>query len=489
VDTPGLKGILVPGDVVYSPPDVVKKGDEFIVSFVPWKPGKFDCKVSFEDVEVELVVDAAPKAKSRTVETLDQLGIHAGFKNLGDEKELLKRIKELREELLKGYTRNNQLQEKYKEVEKTISLLVRNHTSIVAIDRARKKKQQGAAKTENTQTTFHRNRHNMALYGNLFYLLRTEPHYLATLSNLVDPKHRKEMSQLIILTLFTNAFSPTQELMLLRLISTSVSYDIKSSGTLNEFVDNSPSIDLIIYYNKRKEGRRFIKTILTKPIKALLEEDAFAQDLQQLGKWVEIFYDTIMGAIDQLPYGIRYICSVIYKELQMRFPKMEQMGLLSAVGYVVFYRFLNLSFIGPEDWGLIEAGEVDAAHPFKLNCLSISKVLKSLFTDLKEIADPGLKDLNPWIKTKLPLVTSFLKDVIDVADPEEQLKVSKYSKLGSTDESILIPLKEIVFLHNECHTHKDELVMDKTAPQKDHLYIILRNLKAYLRTVLRTRHR
>jgi len=144
----------------------------------------------------------------------------------------------------------------------------------------------------------------------------------------------------------------------------------------------------------------------------------------------------------------------------------------------VFYRFLNLSFIGPEDWGLIDADEVDAAHPFKLNCLSISKVLKSLFTDLKEISDPSLKELNPWVKAKLPEVQVFLKDVIDVADPEEQLKVSQYSKLGSTDESILIPLKEIVFLHGECHRRRDELLMDKTTPEKDHLYIILDALKA-----------
>jgi hypothetical protein len=79
--------------------------------------------------------------------------------------------------------------------------------------------------------TFHKNRGKMALYGNLFYLLRTEPHYLATLTNLVDPRLRNDMCQLIILTLFTNAFSPTQELMLLRLISTAVSYDIQSSST------------------------------------------------------------------------------------------------------------------------------------------------------------------------------------------------------------------------------------------------------------------
>lgn len=479
VDVPGLKGLLVPGDIIVSPPDVAQKGDEFTISYVPWKAGKFEVKVTFEDVVVDLQVTAAAKPKTKTVEILDQLGLNAGFKNIGDEKELLKRIKKLREELITGYTRNNQLQEKHKEIEKTISLLVRNHTSIVAIDRARKKKQQGNASSiaEAGTATFHKNRATMALYGNLFYLLRTEPHYLATLTNLVDPRLRNDMCQLIILTLFTNAFSPTQELMLLRLISTAVSYDIQSSGTLEEFVDNSPSIHLIIYYNKRKEGRRFIKSILQKPIQALIEEDLFDKDTERLGKWLETFYDIIMGAIDQLPYGIRYICSVIHRSLQEKFPKMDAQGLLSAVGYVVFYRFLNLGFIGPEDWGLIDPNDVDAAHPFKLNCLQISKVLKSLFTDLKEIADPSLKELNPWVKSKLPDVKVFLKDVIDVSEPEEHLKVSKYSKLGDTDESILIPLKEIVLLHSECVTHKSELVQDKKNAEKDPLMVILDELK------------
>eukprot|EP01127_Copromyxa_protea_P020674 TRINITY_DN6933_c0_g1_i1.p1 TRINITY_DN6933_c0_g1~~TRINITY_DN6933_c0_g1_i1.p1 ORF type:complete len:2573 (-),score=698.42 TRINITY_DN6933_c0_g1_i1:63-7781(-) len=478
VDEPGLKGLVVPGDIIVSPPQVSQNGDQFTISYVPWKTGKFDIKVTFEDVLVDLRVVASAKPKSKTVDTLDQLGLNAGFRNIGDEKELLKRIKKLREELIHGYNRNNQLQEKYKEVDKTISLLVRNHTSIVAIDRARKRKQQGNATSiaETSQATFHRNRNQMALYGNLFYLLRTEPHYLATLTNLTEQKHRNDMCQLIILTLFTNAFSPTQELMLLRLISTAVSYDIHGSATLEEFVDNSPSIHLIIYYNKRKEGRRFIKSIFQKPIQNLIEEDSFQGDNEKLRNWVENFYEIIMSAIDQLPYGIRYICNVIYKGLQEKFPKMEHINLLSAVGYVVFYRFLNLAFIGPEDWGLIDAGDVDAAHPFKLNCLQISKVLKSLFTDLKEIPDPSLKDLNPWVKSKLPDVQSFLKDVIDVSEPEDHLKVSKYSKLGDTDESILIPLKEIVLLHVECDSHKAELVKDKKAADKDPLMIILNEL-------------
>jgi hypothetical protein len=67
--------------------------------------------------------------------------------------------------------------------------------------------------------------------------------------------------------------------------------------------------------------------------------------------------------------------------------------------------------------------------------------------------------------------------VIDVSEPEEHLKVSKYSKLGDIDESILIPLKEIVLLHTECESHKAELVQDKKASEKDPLVIILEELK------------
>lgn len=64
-----------------------------------------------------------------------------------------------------------------------------------------------------------------------------------------------------------------------------------------------------------------------------------------------------------------------------------------------------------------------------------------------------------------------------MSEPEDHLKVSKYSKLGDIDESILIPLKEIVLLHNECNTHKTELVLDKKNPEKDPLLIILEELK------------
>eukprot|EP01126_Amoeba_proteus_P064122 TRINITY_DN8933_c0_g1_i8.p1 TRINITY_DN8933_c0_g1~~TRINITY_DN8933_c0_g1_i8.p1 ORF type:complete len:1570 (-),score=427.24 TRINITY_DN8933_c0_g1_i8:62-4453(-) len=479
VNTAGLKGIMVPGEIIISPPHLLVKNDEFTISFVPWKEGKFDVKVILEDSVVELEVMADPKPRSKTVETLDQMGIGPGFQSIGDEKELLKRIKELRENLIKGYQRNNQLAESHKEVEKTISLLVRNQTSIVAIDRARKKRQQGnVAQVGESQTTFHRNRQKLALYGNLFYLLRSEPHYLATLVNLVDPKHRKDMSQLIILTLFTNAFSPSQELMLLRLISTSVSYDIVSYASAQKFLEsNSASIDLIISYNRRKEGRKFIKKIFSKPLQDFMEETQIDKDIPALSKWVEQFYEIISSSIDQLPYGIRYICQVIYNTLQTQFPQTKPDTLLSAVGYVVFYRFINLSFVNPSEWGLID-GDLDPTHPLTFNSLAISKILKSLFTDLKEISDPVLQPLNPWIKSKLPEVQIFLRDIIDVSDPEEHLKVSKYSKLGSAiDESVLVSLKEIVLLHAECDKHKKELIKKDVDPNEDQLQQILKELE------------
>jgi len=473
VDTPALKGIMVPGDVVFAPPDVTKKGDTLKFAFTPWKPGKFNVLVTVEDVAVDLLVTADPKGKTHMVDILEQLGLNAAFKNIGDEKELMKLIKEKREELISGYTRNSQLTDTYKERERTISLLVRNQTSIVAINRAKKKGQRGNARAvDSSLATFQRNRKQMALYSNLFYLLRTEPQYLAKLVTLANSK---ELASHIIRTLFSNAYTPIQQTMLLKLIATSLTFHVQTTTSFEDYKKESASVDLFLLFVKEtKEGREFMKTHFQNPVMELVEQPLFTIDnAEEFLSCTQTFYDTIIDSVDDLPYGIRYVCKIIYNSLEQRYPEMDQSVLLSAVGWVISYRFINLVKIA--DWGLVDP---TLLHDGVVNnTASIMKVLNSLFLDLKELPSNNSysKVFNKWIKSQLPSVKVFLKAVIDVPNPEEHYKVSNYSYLGE-GESISIPVKEIIMVHNECEIHRNELV-NKDDPNRDPLYVLLEELK------------
>src|SRR4051794_24029158 len=54
-------------------------------------------------------------------------------------------------------------------------------------------------------------------YQNLFYLLQTEPKYLANLVYLMQPEQMESFLDTVILTLYGDAFSPREEYLILKL--------------------------------------------------------------------------------------------------------------------------------------------------------------------------------------------------------------------------------------------------------------------------------
>jgi chemotaxis signal transduction protein len=78
--------------------------------------------------------------------------------------------------------------------------------------------------------------------------------------------------------------------------------------------------------------------------------------------------------------------------------------------------------------------------------------------------------MNDWILEKHEEVREYIKDVIDVEDSEEKLKVNKYAQYASKDKTVIvIPLKDMCQLHQLLHENKPELTVD----EKDYLAIIL----------------
>lgn len=92
-------------------------------------------------------------------------------------------IAELKQRLAQEARTNRGLEKELQKLESKISLLIHNRTSIQEIDRNLKKqlKKQAALAAKNTvsKEVFTNDKKKMEGYANLFYLLQTEPKYLA----------------------------------------------------------------------------------------------------------------------------------------------------------------------------------------------------------------------------------------------------------------------------------------------------------------------
>jgi len=136
----------------------------------------------------------------------------------------------------------------------------------------------------------------------------------------------------------------------------------------------------------------------------------------------------------------------------------------------VYYRFVGLAIVRPDDFGVIDSPVSD--DTIALNLIAISKVLKALFMITTEKAGQ-FAAMSEWIESKHAIVLEYLKNVIDVATAEEHLQVNKYGQLARKDKaSLVIHPKEVVTIHKLLLDNKDELTKVKDDP----LAVILEDL-------------
>lgn len=109
-----------------------------------------------------------------------------------------------------------------------------------------------------------------------------------------------------------------------------------------------------------------------------------------------------------------------------------------------------------------------------MNLVSVSKVLKALFSDRSTVNDGGpFIIMNNWIEGKLKDTATYFPEVINVASAEEYLNVNKYQQLSKIEkDSLVILLKEVCQIHQLLSSNKEDI----TENDEDPLRIILNEL-------------
>jgi hypothetical protein len=110
--------------------------------------------------------------------------------------------------------RNHGLEGDLQKLDKKIALLIKNRGNIQEVlAKTEHKKKKGTDKPPELLFSDQKKE----LYQNLFYLLQTEPKYLANLLYLCSPDEMNEFLDTVILTLFGDAYSPREEFLILSL--------------------------------------------------------------------------------------------------------------------------------------------------------------------------------------------------------------------------------------------------------------------------------
>eukprot|EP01128_Nolandella_sp_AFSM9_P002117 TRINITY_DN12502_c0_g1_i1.p1 TRINITY_DN12502_c0_g1~~TRINITY_DN12502_c0_g1_i1.p1 ORF type:complete len:898 (+),score=349.73 TRINITY_DN12502_c0_g1_i1:45-2696(+) len=420
-----------------------------------------------------------------------------------DDRDFIADLQELRRKLVEEIHNKHNLEKDLANLELKISLLILNRTSIHELDRVAQKQKKKKAEAEITQIKS-LDRKQTSLYSNLFYLLQTEPKYLARLAYLVDLKKMDEFIETLLLTLYGEAFSQREEFLLLTLFQLAIENEIshlQSPMDLKQVDSVVPK--MILTYNKRKQGKEYLTKALNNPITHVLEHDEYdfeldpelifgsmqsqsprggkskvvgdiadnpevkkrtEKTLAQLKHVLQLFIDALMATINEVPYGLRYICSQIYKLLTRKFPKVKEDQLWKVIGFYVYFKFLNPAIANPADANIGTGGAISMKTT--TNLLQVGKILQALF-DLRVFPAGNPRSLlNNWLKKKrVDIVETYFAQLINVGSPEDYLRKDRYTELYSkTKPIIIIRLREIFVTHNLVREFIDDIAKEDDDP-------------------------
>ena len=270
-------------------------------------------------------------------------------------------------------------------------------------------------------------RRKLEHYQELFFILQTQPQYLARLFKRIREQAtaEKECERIrhLMMGLFGYAQKRREEYYLVKLITRSIKEEIDHCQSVQDYLrGNFFWAKLFAAYVKSPRDRKFMRDLLSPVIKeniienpeldlesdpmqiylsaieneqlrtgqrsrrspdipreeAIRDEETkrtFIAHLQDLRDIADQFFASLEEQLPRLPYGVRYIGQQMFNYLVARFPHEEKLHVLQIVGHWVWKAYLQPALSEPEKYGAIDRG---LAPEHKRNIGQVVKVLSQV---------------------------------------------------------------------------------------------------------------
>ena len=179
------------------------------------------------------------------------------------------------------------------------------------------------------------------------------------------------------------------------------------------------------------------------------------------------FLNTIIDSLDQVPYGIRWICKQIRSLTKRKYPDATDLAVCTQIGGFFFLRYINPAIVTPQAYMLIEGCPEE--HPRRTLTL-IAKMLQNLANKPSYAKEPYMVHLAPFIDENKARMNAFLNKLCEVPDFYDTLevfpsfagltKMDQYIALSKKDAKIQITLNEIYSTHTLLHKNMDKMLSD-----------------------------
>jgi len=337
------------------------------------------------------------------------------------------------------HVRQNEMAEQYiDQLDVKIALLVKNKITLDEVLKHQKhfgghvgsllKNKEMSSKDPFDLKAMNKNsRKKLEHYQELFFLLQTQPQYLARLFKKLREQGMAEQDgkriEGLAMGMFGFAQKRREEYHLLKLVSRSIKEEVDGCHSLQDYLrGNFFWSKVLSSYVRSPRDRKYLKDLLGPLIKEnIIENEAldlesdpmqiyrslinneelrtgqrsrrprdisreeairdpetretFIQHLQDLRDIADYFFASLDDLLFKMPYGIRYIAQQTFQILSAKFPNDNQQHILQIVGHWVWKTYIQPALTAPDTWGVVDRG-LTPVH--KRNLGEVAKVLSQV---------------------------------------------------------------------------------------------------------------
>ncbi|NXS69482.1 IQGA2 protein, partial [Pandion haliaetus] len=429
-------------------------------------------------------------------------------------------VTRLREEVVTKIRSNQQLEKDLNLMDIKIGLLVKNRITlqdVVLHSKKLNKKSKSQLEEmvmvdkQGIKGLSKERRKKLEAYQHLFYLLQTNPMYLAKLIFQMPQNKSTKFMDTVIFTLYNYASNQREEYLLLKLFKTALEEEINSKvDQIQDIVTGNPTvIKMVVSFNRGARGQNTLRQLLAPVVKEIMEDksliintspvDVYKSWVNQLemqtGEASKLPYDvtteqalthtevvnklessiqslravtdkvlaSIFSSLNMMPYGMRYIAKVLKSSLHEKFPDATEDELLKIVGNLLYYRYMNPAIVAPDGFDIIDMTAGGQIHPDQRRNLGcVAKVLQHAASNkLFEGESEHLSSMNTYLSQTYQKFRNFFQAACDVPEPEEKFNIDEYSDMVTLSKPVIyISIEEIINTHSLLLEHQDAIAAE-----------------------------
>lgn len=413
----------------------------------------------------------------------------------GDIKHHQQKLYELRREMRPYAKTNHALEQDVSSLDKQIHSVLQDHINPTDVPNLVKSDNKG--KAEGSSVLQDRD-----VYQKLFYLLQKNPRYFAILAPEVETRDMVEFVNTIIFDMYGDQFDTSEERLLLTLFQKIIRANFQRAGGKEDmgslFRANTSITMMLSSYARRGEGMHTLKTVLEDPLQDMvsipnltLEVNAYKvyqEVIQSFEKktqkpwprkrnvtsemaWSESyvkklikpriehlkyitkhFLNRIAENVEEVPYGIRWICKQLAEMGQKYFPNANRYQIGSIVGGYLYLRFFNPAIVNPDRGNLLNGKKL--SRKMRDNLVLVARVLQNQANGV-HFRDEALEGLNEFLDGNKEEIQIYFQKLIDVDDLQEKMEIDDMlENVRRRQPTLTLKYNQIYLIHRLLWKHQ-----------------------------------